>query len=159
MERGRDFLRAQVSNCVLQHKTLIENLEDHERQAQDARYRALCSRYVPRLREHQRMLEEYRASLGEPGGGGVKEALGALLGKARDTVDALRESDFLRVVGDVVTIRQAQDTFATFAGVGDRIGEPRLAALGRTGEQEHDQMQREFNQLAQALFVEHVQAP
>lgn len=157
MERGRDFLRAQVSNCVMQHRTLLENLEDHEKQATDGRYRDLCSRYIPRLREHQRMLDEYRATLGEEGGGGMKEALGSLLGKARDAVDAARESDFLRVVGDVVTIRQSQDTFATFAAVGERIGEPRLAELGRMGEQDHDQMQRDFNQLARELFVEHVQ--
>ncbi|MBA2245112.1 MAG: hypothetical protein H0W11_09145 [Gemmatimonadetes bacterium] len=154
MERGRDFLRAQVSNSVMQHRTLLENLEDHERQADDPRYRELCSRYIPRMREHQRMLDEYRTSLGDESGGGVKEAVGALLGKARDAVDAMRENDFLRVVGDVVTIRQAQDTFATFAAVGDQLGEPRLAEIGRMGETEHDEMQRDFNRLAQQLFVE-----
>jgi hypothetical protein len=155
MERGRDFLRAQVSNCVMQHKTLIENLEDHAKQAEDARYRDLCTRYLPALREHQRMLEEYRATLGEVGGGGAKEALGTLLGRARDAVDAMRESDFLRLVGDVVTIRQSQDTFATFAAVGDQLGEPRLAELGRAGERDHDAMQREFNELSHAIFIEH----
>lgn len=158
MDKGRDFLRAQVSNAVMQHKTLLENLEDHEKQAEDPRYRQLCSRYIPQLREHQMMLEEYRATLGEEGGAGVKEAIGTMLGKARDAVDAVREDDFLRVVGDVVTIRQSQDTFATFAATGDQIGEPRLAQLGRHCEKDHDSMQREFNQLAQAMFLENARA-
>jgi hypothetical protein len=60
------------------------------------------------------------------------------------------------VVGDIVAIRQSQDTFATFAAVCDRIGEPRLAEIGRTCERDHDEMQKEFNRLAQDLFVAHV---
>lgn len=158
MERGRDFLRAQVSNAVMQHRTLLENLRDHAGQAEDPRYRALCERYQPRMAAHQRMLEEYRATLGEAGGEGLKGALGSMLGKARDAVDAMRESDFLRLVGDIVTIRQAQDTFATFAAAGTRLGEPRLAEIGRQCGQEHDEMQREFNLLAHEMFVEHASA-
>lgn len=155
MKHGRDFLRAQVSNAVMQHKTLLENLEDHQKQAEDPRYRELCTRYIPRMQQHQRTLEEYRATLGEQSGEGLKKALGAALAFARDTVDAMRESDFLRVVGDVVTIRQAQDTFAVFAVAGDQLGEPRLSEIGRHCEQDHDEMQRDFNRLAQQLFVEH----
>lgn len=153
MHEGRDFLRAQVSNCVMQHKTLLESLEDHEKQAEDAQFRALCTRYLPRVREHQRMLDEYRATLGEVSGQGLKGALGFVLGKAKDAADALRSDDFLRVVEDIVMIRQAQDTFGTFAAAGDRIGEPKLAELGRHGQQEHDEMQREFNALAADMFV------
>jgi hypothetical protein len=156
MKKGRDFLRAQVNNAIMQHRTLHENLQDHAKQAEDTRYRQLCERHLPHMEEHQRMLEEYGSTLGAEGGGGVKEMLGSALGKARDTVDALREDDFLRVVGDVVTIRQAQDTFATFARVGETIGEPRLAEIGRKGEQDHDRMQREFNDLAQQMFIENV---
>jgi hypothetical protein len=158
MDKGRDFLRAQVSNAVMQHKTLLENVEDHEQHAEDPRYRQLCSRYIPQLRQHQRMLEEYRATLGGESGSGVKEAIGTMLGKARDAVDAVREDDFLRVVGDVVTIRQSQDTFATFAATGDQIGEPRLAQIGRDCERDHDSMQRDFNTLAQAMFAERARA-
>ena len=153
MHEGRDFLRAQVSNCVMQHKTLLESLEDHEKQAEDAQFRALCTQYLPRMRDHQRMLEEYRATLGEPSGQGLKAALGFVLGKAKDAADALRTDDFLRVVEDIVMIRQSQDTFATFAAAGDRIGEPRLAELGRAGQQEHDAMQRDFNALVAEMFV------
>ena len=42
--------------------------------------------------------------------------------------------------------------------VGVRLGEPRLAELGRQCEQEHDEMQREFNLLSHELFVEHASA-
>ena len=158
MEHGRDFLRAQVSNAVMQHRTLIQNLEDHAKQADNARYRELCERHLPGMRKHQQALESYRDTLGEPTGEAAKKLLGVLLGFGRDAVDAMRGSDFLRVVGDIVTIRQSQDTFATFAAVGDRVGEPRLAEIGRMGEKDHDQMQRDFNSLVQDLFVEHVQA-
>lgn len=153
MHEGRDFLRAQVSNCIMQHKTLIESLEDHEKQAEDAQFRALCTRYLPRLREHQSMLDEYRATLGEVSGAGFKGALGFVLGKAKDAADALRDDDFLRIVEDIVMIRQAQDTFGTFATAGERIGEPRLTELGRQGAESHDQMQREFNALVAEMFV------
>lgn len=153
MHEGRDFLRAQVSNCVMQHKTLLESLEDHEKQAEDPQFRTLCTRYLPRVREHQAALEAYRATLGEPSGQGLKAALGFVLGKAKDAADALRTDDFLRVVEDIVMIRQAQDTFATFAAAGERIGETQLAELGRKGEQEHDAMQREFNALVHEMFV------
>lgn len=158
MERGRDFLKAQVNNAVMQHKTLLENVEDHAKQADDGRYRALCQKYITGMQEHQRMIEAYATSIGSEGPGVVKRALGAALGKARDTVDAMRETDFLRLVGDIVTIRQAQDTFATFAAVGERIDEPRLAELGRTCERAHDEMQREFNQLVRSMFVDHVKS-
>lgn len=156
MERGRDFLRAQVSNAVMQHRSLIESLEDHQKQTEDSRYRELCGRWIPRLEDHQRQLESYRDTLGEPSGETMKKAMGSLLGKAKDAVDAVRGSDFLRLVSDVVMIRQAQDTLSTFAAVGDRIGETRLAELGRHGEREHDEMQRDFNRLVQNVFVEHV---
>lgn len=159
MEKGRDFLRAQVNNAIMQHQTLLENLQDHIKQADDSRYRELCQRYLTNMSDHQRTLEEYGTSIGAEGRTGVKKAIGSVLGKARDAVDSMRETDFLRVVGDIVTIRQSQDTFATFAAAGDKIGEPRLAEIGRTFERDHDEMQREFNLLIQTMFVAHVLAP
>ena len=157
MHKGRDFLLAQVSNNVMQHKTLLESLEDHEKQAQDAKFRELCTRYIPQMRQHQTMIEEYRATLGEPSGEAFKNALGFVLGKAKDVADAVRNDDFLRIVEDIVMIRQAQDTFATFAAVGERIGEPRLAEIGRICERTHDEMQREFNALVHEHFVKNAQ--
>lgn len=157
MQRGKDFLKAQVNNAVMLHKSLVENLEDHAKQADDQKYRALCEKHLARMTDHQQSIESYAMSIGAEGPGSVKKAVGAVLGKARDAVDALRESDFLRLVGDIVTIRQTQDTFATFATAGDRLGDIRLAELGRTLERAHDEMQKEFNDLVRTMFVDHVQ--
>jgi hypothetical protein len=157
VEEGRAFLRAQVNNAIGQHQSLVEALEDHVRQAEDRRFRDLCQRYLPQVQLHQRRLQEYGSRIGAEGRTGVKGALGAILGKARDLADAVREGDFLRIVGDIVMIRQAQDTFGLFGAIGDRIGEPQLAELGKECERDHEQMQRDFNALARNVFVDQVQ--
>jgi hypothetical protein len=154
MERGLDFLKSQVSNAVMQHGTLLKNLEDHEQQAEDPRFRDLCSRSIPQMREHQRMLEEYQQSIGAETGV-AKNMLGKALGAARDLADSVRESDFLRLVGDIVTARQSQDTFATFREAGRTLGNQQLSQIGEVGERHHEQFVREANQLVQQMFVEH----
>ncbi len=156
MDKGQDFLRAQVNNCISQHEMLLNSIRAHAEQADDGRFKALCSRHLPHMEKHQGMLEEYAKSIGVEDGNMVKNALGAVLGKARDVVDSIRETDFLRVVQDVVMIRQAQDTFAVFANAGDKLGDLRLAELGRTCEKDHESMQKEFNEHVTKLFVEHV---
>ena len=155
MDRGQDFLKSQINNAVMQHRTFLKNLEDHESQAEDARFRDLCTRYIPQMREHQRMLEEYAMSIGAEASAG-KKALGAVLGAARDLADAARESDFLRLVGDIVTARQSEDTFKTFREAGRTLGDQRLAQLGEVGERHHDDYAKEANRLVQQMFVEHV---
>jgi len=155
MDRGIDFLRSQVNNATMQHRTFLTALEDHEQQAEDSRFRDLCSRHIPRVREHQRMLEAYQETLGAETGIG-KHILGAVLGKARDLADAARESDFLRLVGDIVMSRQAEDTFKTFRDAGRVLGNARLAQIGEVGERHHDEYNREANRLVQQMFVEHV---
>ena len=157
MHKGRDFLKAQVSNAVMQHRTLVESLDDHAKQAEDPRTRELCARHLPHMQEHQRQLEEYRGTLGDVGGAGVKGALGAVLGKAKDVVDGFRGDDFLRLVEDEVMIRQSQDTMATFARVGEQLGEPRLSEIGRRAMTDHEQASGEFNDLIQRMFIENVQ--
>lgn len=154
MDRGQDFLKSQVNNAVMQHRTFLKNLEDHEKQAEDERFRSLCSRHIPSMREHQRMLEELQKSMGAEAGV-AKKALGAALGVARDLADAARESDFLRLVGDIVTARQSQDTFATFRVAGQQLGNQQLAQIGETGERHHELYVNEANRLVQQLFVEH----
>ena len=155
METGIDFLKSQVNNAVMQHKTFLEALEDHEQQAEDSRFRDLCSRHIPRVREHQRMLEEYQTTLGAEAGQG-KKILGAMLGKARDLADAARESDFLRLVGDIVMSRQAEDTYKTFRDGGRALGNTQLAQIGELGERHHDEYNREANRLVQLMFIENV---
>jgi hypothetical protein len=158
MERGRDFLREQVEHAAAQHRVLVENIESDKDSADDARVRDLCARHLPRLREHQVMLESYHDSLGRAGGGGrggtVMEAVGSAIGRARQAVSGMREDDFDRLTDDLASIGQLQDTFSLFANVGDRLNEPRLAELGRHGERDHNQMQRDFYDLAQTIFVE-----
>ena len=154
MERGTDFLKSQINNAVMQHRTLLDNLEDHEQQAEDPRFRDLCSRVIPQMREHQRMLESYQQQIGAEAGVG-KKVLGKAMGVARDLADAARESDFLRLVGDIVMARQSQDTFATFREAGRALANPQLEQIGQVGERHHDEFVRDANRLAQQLFVEH----
>jgi hypothetical protein len=153
MERGIDFLKSQVNNAVMQHRTFLQNLEDHERQAEDQRFRDLCSRHIPRMRDHQRMLEQFQQRIGAEGGVG-KQVLGKALGVARDLADAVRENDFLRLVGDIVTGRQSEDTFKTFREAGRTLGIDDLARIGEIGERHHDDYVQEANRLAQQMFVE-----
>jgi hypothetical protein len=155
MDRGMDFLKSQVANAVMQHQTLIDNLESHERQADDTRFRDLCARHLTPMRQHQRMLEEYAAEIGAESGT-AKKAIGKALGVARDLADSARESDFLRLVGDIVMARQGEDTFKTFREAGRQLGNQRLAEIGEQGERGHDNYVHEANRLVQSMFVEHV---
>jgi cell division septum initiation protein DivIVA len=155
MDRGIDFLKSQINNAVMQHQTFVDNLAGHEKQAEDARYRALCARFLPKAQAHQRMLEDYQRELGAETGT-AKKMLGKALGAARDLADAARESDFLRLVGDIVESRQAEDTFKTFREAGRALGIARLQQIGDMGEREHDEFHREGNRLAQQMFIEHV---
>jgi hypothetical protein len=108
------------------------------------------------MREHQRMLEEYQSELGAEAGAG-KKMLGAALGAVRDLADSARESDFLRLVGDIVMARQAEDTFKTFREAGKLLGNETLHQIGDIGERHHDAYAKEANRLVQHMFVEHVQ--
>ena len=155
MDRGIDFLKSQINNAVMQHQTFVDNLADHEKQADDARFRALCARFLPKAQAHQRMLEDYQRELGAETGT-AKKMLGKALGAARDLADAARESDFLRLVGDIVISRQSEDTFKTFREAGKALGIARLQQIGDMGEREHDEYHREANRLAQQMFVEYV---
>src|SRR5688500_15693090 len=138
MERGTEFLKAQINNAVMQHQTFLQALEDHEGQAEDTRFRDLCGRHIPRMREHQRMLEEYQHQLGAETGL-VKKAMGKAMGVARDLADAGRESDFLRLVGDIVMARQSEDTFKTFREAGKVLANSQLQQIGDMGERHHDE--------------------
>jgi hypothetical protein len=152
MERGTQFLRSQVSTAVVQHRVFLNALEAHEDQADDDRFRDLCARHIPQMREHQRMLEEYQSQLGaEPGTG--KNILGA----AHDLADSARESDFLRLVADIAMARQGEDTFKTFREAGKMMGYHTLQEIGDIGERRHDAYVKEANRLVQHMFVENAQ--
>lgn len=157
MDTGMDFLKGQVANAVMQHKTFVKALEDHESQADDTRFRDLCARYVAPMREHQHLLEAYAKEIGAEESA-FKKAIGATLGAAGDLADAARDSDFLRLVRDIVMSDQSEDTFKTFRDAGRELGNTRLAEVGEAGERGHDAYRRDANRLVQQLFVEHVRA-
>lgn len=154
MDRGMDFLKSQINNAVMQHETFVKNLVDHESQAEDTRFRDLCTKYIPVMQAHQRMIEDYQREIGAETGA-AKKAVGKALGVARDLADATRESDFLRLVGDIVTSRQSEDTFKTFREAGRQLGIQRLAEIGEKCERDHDRYADDANRLVQQLFVEH----
>jgi hypothetical protein len=153
MERGLEFLRGQVANAVIQHGGLLRALEDHEAQAEDQRLRDLCTRYIPMMREHQRMLESYRTQIGATEGM-VQKAAGVAVGIVRGLADAVQESDFARLVGDIVMARQGEDTFKTFREAGRALGIAELARIGEVGERHHDDYVKDANRLAQQMFVD-----
>ncbi len=159
MDRGNDFLKSQIHNAVVQHHMFLKALEEHESQAEDARFRDLCTRYIASMRSHQRMLEDYQSELGAPGAGVLKRALGATIGAARDLADAARESDYLRLVGDIGRSRQSEDAFRTFRDGGRALGLQHLAELGEAAERGHDAYNRDANRLAQQMFVERARQP
>jgi hypothetical protein len=156
MERGPRFLKTQVSNAVVQHRAFLNALEAHEDQAEDDRFRDLCSRHVPQMRDHQRMLEEYRSQLGAEEGTGTN-ILGAILGAARDLADSARESDFARLEADIAMARQAEDTFKTFREAGKMMGYHTLQEVGDIGERRHNAYVKDANRLVQHMFVENAQ--
>lgn len=155
MDRGTEFLKSQVNNAVMQHQTFLGAIEQHEHQAEDQRFRDLCSRHIPHMREHQRMLEEYQSQLGAASGA-VKEAIGSAARFVRDLADSARESDYLRLVQDIVLARQSEDTFKTFREGGRMLGNRTLQEIGDIGERHHDAFVHEANRLAQQIFVEQV---
>jgi hypothetical protein len=165
MDTGISFLRSQVNNAVMQHQAFLDSLVDHESQADDQRFRDLCSRHIPKMREHQRMLEEYQIQLGrsdrsnenplELAAGTAKKVFGSVLGKAKDLADAARESDFFRLVEDIVMARQSEDTFKTFRDGGRQLAITKLAEIGEVGERHHDDYVKEANRLVTQMFVEH----
>ena len=137
----------------MQHKFFVDNLADHEKQADDERFRALCARFIPKASAHQQMLEDYQSELGSETGA-AKKLFGKALGVARDLADAARENDFLRLVGDIVASRQSEDTFKTFREAGKSLGIQRLVDIGDHGERDHDEYSKEANRLCQQMFVE-----
>lgn len=155
MEKGTDFLKAQVANAVMQHNTFLDSLVDHEKQADDQRFRDLCSKYIPMMRQHQRSLEQYAEELGAESGA-AKKAFGKVAEVAKGLVDSARETDFLRLVEDIVMARQSEDTFKTFREAGKSLGNTRLTEIGEHGERGHDEYVKEANRLVQQMFVEHV---
>jgi hypothetical protein len=150
------FLKSQVNKAVIQHAMFLGALEAHADQADDPRFSALCSRHIPNMLEHQRMLEEYQSQLGgEPPI--AKTEIGKTVAVVPDLADTARESDYARLVGDIVMARQSEDAFKTFREAGKMMGNRTLQEIGDIGERDHDAYVKEANRLVQHMFVERVQ--
>jgi hypothetical protein len=156
MFSGTAFLKSQIDNTVVQHKALLDALEDHEERADDTRLSDLCARHIPHMRGHHKMLEEYQAQLGDDTH--IADAtIGTGVVVIERLADAARESDYLRLVRDVLLARQTEDAFKTFREAGKIMGERTLQEIGDICERRHDAYIKEANRLVQQMFVERVQ--
>lgn len=155
MDRGNDFLKAQIHAAGAQHHAFLKALEDHEAQADDARYRDLCTRYIATMRDHQRALEDYQSELGPPRAGVLKRVASATTGAVKNLADVARETDFVRLTTDVEMSLKAEEAFRMFRDGGRALKLRHLVEIGETGQRDHDAYKRDAYRLAQQMFVEH----
>jgi len=161
MQTGIDFLKDQIDEAMLQHRTLVQSMTEHESDADDQRYRDLCTRHIAHMRHHQAKLEEFRASLGaRPAKSGsaelagmVRQAAGTAFAAARSLADA-PQSDYTQLVGDLSMVRQLEMTFKVFRDGGRQLGIAALAQLGEIAERHHDEYSADAKRLLQQMFVE-----
>ena len=90
----------------------------------------------------------------EPGMG--KKILNAVTSVGRDLADVAVQSDYYRLIGDLLMSRQAEDTLKTFREAGRALGLDKLYRIGEVGERHHDDYNREAHRLIQQMFVEQV---
>jgi hypothetical protein len=146
MQSGVDFIRAQVEEATAIHASLLESMIYHESEADEPRYRDLCDRHLPRMREHQLMLEELRTDLGgRPAFAAVRIP--------RSLADAPR-SDYQRLVADLDLARRLEVTFKTFRDAGRQLRIERLARVGEMAERHHDEYSADAKRLLLQMFIE-----
>jgi len=146
MQSGIDFLRDQVAEAAVVHASLLESMIYHESEANDPRYRDLCDRHLPRMREHQLMLEDLRASLGARGGIPPIRI-------SRSFADA-PVADYKRLSEDLDLARRLEVTFKTFRDAGRSLRLDRLARIGETAERHHDEYSADAKRLLLQMFIE-----
>jgi hypothetical protein len=146
MQSGIDFLRTQVAEAAAIHSSLLQSLIYHESEANDARYRDLCDRHLPRMREHQLMLEDLKVSLG------IASTFPAI-GIPRPLADA-PDSDYHRLETDLDLARRLEVTFKTFRDAGRSLRIDRLARLGEMAERHHDDYSADAKRLLLQMFIE-----
>ena len=146
MQSGIDFVRAVVAEAAALHTALLESMIYHESEADDSRYRDLCDRHLPRMREHQLMLEDVRASLGA---GKIPPAL-----RVQHALADAAVSDYQRLVADLDLARRLEVTFKTFRDAGRSLRIDRLARLGEMAERHHDEYSADAKRLLLQMFIE-----
>jgi hypothetical protein len=146
MQSGIEFLRIQVEEATAIHSSLLESMVYHESEANDPRYRDLCDRHLPRMREHQLMLDELRTTLG---------AGTAFRGiRVPHSLADARVSDYERLAFDLDLARRLEVTFKTFRDGGRQLHIDRLARLGETAERHHDEYSADAKRLLLQMFIE-----
>ena len=150
MQSGTEFLRAQVEEAAAIHSSLLESMVYHESEANDPRYRDLCDRYLPRMREHQLRLEELRSTLGSG-----KQF--PVIRVPHASADAVR-SDYHRLSADLDLARRLEVTFKTFRDAGRQLHIDTLAHLGEVAERHHDEYSADAKRLLLQMFIERAQS-
>src|ERR1051325_3410726 len=150
MRTGVEFLRDQGDDGISTHTLLRRSMTDHESTAADQRYQDLCFRHEPHMRQHQRLLEEVRATLGKvdttPTPADVVDAVKRMAGSAFGTVRSLADapqSDYSRLMDDLALVRQLEVSFKIFREAGRQLGIEPLARLGEIAERHHDEYSAE----------------
>lgn len=164
MLSGIDFIRAQVDDAVAVHSSLLQSMQSHEAEANDTRYRDLCDRHLPHMREHQLMLEELRTVLGSGADATspptpaavIRKAVGSAVGMAQSLADA-PTSDYERLESDLDLARRLEVTFKTFRDAGRALRIDRLAKVGELAERHHDDYSADAKRLLFQMFVERAQ--
>jgi hypothetical protein len=154
MERGLDFLKVQINNAASQHQIFLDMLAEHRADARDERFRALSARYLAPMHQMQLMIEQYQQAIGGVTGTG-KRVIARAAGFVRDMADRARDSDYHKLVADMVASRHIEDTFWTFREAGMRLSDARLERLGAAGLRGHEDYIAEARQLLATLFVEY----
>jgi hypothetical protein len=155
MHTGIDFLDEQLDDAIGQHTALLRSLSDHAADADDDRFRDLCARFLPRMRDHQQMLEQFRASRrpGPPPTDTVVSVFNRAFVTPRALVDAPR-SDYQELITDIAMVRQLEVTFKIFRDAGRHLGIPELAKVGEVAERHHDDYSDDARRLLYQMFVE-----
>jgi hypothetical protein len=164
MTNGLPFLQNQVATAVAQHEALLKSLVDHEAQADDPRLRDLCGRYLPHMRDHQRMLEQYQHQISSPATessgiagsvtGAVKRIADTAANVATQLADIAPVSDYTRLLADLGLSRQCETSFKVFRDAGRTLGITSLAKIGEIAERHHDDFAADGSRLLQQMFIE-----
>lgn len=163
MKSGIEFIRSQVESAIASHASLVRSMDSHESEADDQRYRDLCDRHLPHMREHQVMLRSLRVTLGPADAtpateiaGAIRTAAESAIGMARSFADA-PTSDYERLASDLDLARRLEVVFKTFRDAGRTLKIDGLAKLGEVAERHHDDYSADAKRLLLQMFVERAQ--
>jgi hypothetical protein len=163
MQSGIDFITAQIDDALVAHAALLQSMDWHESEADDSRYRDLCDRHLPRMREHQAMLEVLRADMEKTRSGASPDRPASATRHAPRTSNIPRSladaplSDYERLASDLNLVRRLEVVFKTFRDAGRTLRIDHLAKVGELAERHHDDYSADAKRLLLQMFVERAQ--